>query len=850
MTAPGWRKALHVARVFWPILVPLAFGLYLFVAARSELLGELERLAAAQSDNVTWNVSQLEVDYLNLLAAVDHVVLGGDGDAEAALAAARLRYDILYSRVAFLKSSSRFAELEHAESVIAGLAGLQEAVLRLEGSFDPAVPAFVERAPGIRQALTDYRPEVRRFVLSTLDAVSVKADAQRVRLRDLLLSVTGISVAALAILTSISTALVVANSAARRRAAAQERLSSNLNTTIEASPFAVIAASQDGIVRQFNSAAAAMFRIPRDAALGRRMSELGFFSAGHSAEFLAPEKVFEHAARRAVVPQRAICRRADGATFVSETVFAFDEDAGQLPVVIVFVRDISEQETRESALTKAVTRARASEEAKSRFLAVMSHEMRSPLSSAIAALDLLDGTKGLGRRQRDYLGIVQRGTSSALEQVDDILELAHLDGGSRTEEPVPLDPLEYLGGIEMSFRPLAEKRGNALRFRLAGLAGRRILVRRRLLSRVVTNVLGNAIKFTKDGTVTVDAVLSPTLEGQGILSIEVADTGAGIPADKLEAVFEDFEILDDSPGREMSGTGLGLGIVRRAVAALDGKVSVASEPSKGTMFRLWIPVGVEAAEAAARPGAPREAAVARSEPARSVLIVDDVEANRVVLRDMVRRIGHRAVLAESGPEAIGICLSDAPDLVLMDCGMPGMSGMAAAREIAARLGDAAPPIIGLTANIMHGRGGAEDRDCFSALEVKPIPLARLRELVEGAAEVSRPGPGAGRDPVLAEMIEVREMIGAPQFDILAASLAGEMETLLAELASPMSPSPEFVHRAAGACASLGVGPIHALLTECEEAMRSGSGQAALTEIVARLEAEWRRLRPAMLGGTV
>jgi len=844
------RKIGQFARVFWPILVPLAFGLYLFFAARSELLGELERLTAAQSDNSTWNVSQLEVDYLTLLTAVDQVIQAEAGEVQAAVSEARLRYDILYSRVTLLKSSDRFTVFSDDDRIVAGLDRFGEVVLGFEDSFDLDADAFAQKAPEVGQALREQRPQLRRFVMATLESLAVRADAQRVQLRNLLLSFTGISIAALAILTSISSALVVANSVARRRAAAQERLSSNLGTTIEASPFAVMTATQSGIIDQFNSAAEEMFRIPKQAALGRRISDLGFFPASHAAEFLSPEKVFFHAARRSVIPQRAICSRADGATFVSETVFAFDDDAGQLPVVIIFVRDISEQETREAALATAVTRARESERAKSRFLAVMSHEMRSPLSSAIAALELLGGTRGLNGKQKEYLGIVQSGTAAALEQVDDVLELAHLDGGSRKEETTLLDPREYLPGIEKSFRPLAERRGNALSLRLSGFSGERIRTRRRLLTRVITNVLGNAIKFTRNGSVTVDIALMPTLKGQGILAIDIADTGTGIPGDKIETVFEDFEVLDDGQDREMSGTGLGLGIVRRAVAALEGKVSVTSEPSMGTVFRLWIPVGVEEAGEEAPAVAHRPRLIAPEEemsgPARTVLIVDDVEANRVVLREMVLRLGHRPLLAESGPAAIDVCLSEVPDLVLMDCSMPGMSGMEASRKLAARMGSGTPRVVGLTANIMQNRGGAEEGDRFTSLELKPLQLARLRELIEDAGGEAPAPAGPERDPALFDMFEVREMIGAPQFDILAASLAEEIETLLVELASPTPPGPDFVHRAAGACASLGLSSIHVVLKDCEDAMRSGGG-AGLSEIVCRLSGEWRRLRPAVLG---
>lgn len=844
------RSLTRAALVFWPIVIPVAFGLYLFFESRSELMGQLQRLAQAESDNTTWNITQLEVDYLNLLVAVDAVVQleTGDPSAVATVDEARLRYDILLSRMGMLDTIDPETQFANNPKAIDEFQEAFRAVVALESVFSLDGSAFVARASSTQDALAARRPDIRSVVLTTLEAHVSRAVEQRLQLRSLLVSLTGIGLTALVILTSISSALVVANASAKKRAEAQQRVTSNLTTTIESSPFGMMTADRNGVVRQFNSAAEKMFRIDKSEVLGRPVSELGFFSSSQHHQLLSPESVSDHAARRSVVHHRLICRRSDGESFASEVVFAFDEDAMRLPVAIVCVRDTSEQEAREAALAKAVTRARDSEKAKTRFLAVMSHEMRSPLSSAIAAIELLEATDGFDDQQKLYLDIVRNGAAAALEQVDDVLELARLDGGSMNEEPVALDLRAYMSGIERNYRPLAEKRNNRLVLEATGLDNTCVLVRRRLLSRVITNLIGNAIKFTEDGTVSVGFALMSNDSEQYDLKIQIADTGPGIEPDMLEAVFEDFKVLDSNDA--MSGSGLGLGIVRRAVEAMGGTVDVSSKPSVGTVFHLSVPV--------ARTSPSEEPAIVVSsdnpgpkanphrhglgEDPRSVLIVDDAEPNRIVLREMVLRLGHFPLLAENGAEAIEMSIDETPDLVLMDCSMPGMSGANAALEIQRIMKDDAPRIVGLTANVMQVQPHASPERVFECLEWKPMRLARLKDLIENPPTVSEQRAGSSPEPALADMYEVRQLIGPEQFGVLIVSLSAELESLLMELDSPTPPNPDFVHRAAGACASLGVKPIHDLLQEIETAMRTDQKGGDLSVLAGSLHAEWKRIR--------
>ncbi len=371
----------------------------------------------------------------------------------------------------------------------------------------------------------------------------------------------------------------------------------------------------------------------------------------------------------------------------------------------------------------------------------MSHEIRTPMNGVIGVADLLAETR-LTALQRDYVATVLESGRAFLRMINDILDLSKLQSGKIVPENEPFDARATVEGVLRLLQPSALKKGLNLSLHLSdGLNADWSFVRgdQGKIRQILVNLLGNSIKFTESGAVTITIA-----KLGGNFTFQVADTGIGISPDNLETIFDSFTQADDSITRRFGGTGLGLTISAMLARQMGGVISVESRIGKGSCFTLSLPL---------QPALPASLipaeAPAWSQKACSVrlLVAEDSRTNMMILRKVLTGHVARLIEAEDGVSAIQAWLDESPDLILMDVSMPMMDGLSAVREIRAKeveLGRNRCPILALTAS-----SRLEDRNaCISAgfdgFLVKPLRCDELLQAIEDQMNPKSAAPAAKR----------------------------------------------------------------------------------------------------------
>ncbi|CAN7174591.1 ATP-binding protein [Phenylobacterium sp. LjRoot219] len=383
-------------------------------------------------------------------------------------------------------------------------------------------------------------------------------------------------------------------------------------------------------------------------------------------------------------------------------------------------------------------RAEIASAAKSDFLAVMSHELRTPLNGVLGMAQAM-AAEDLSPDQRERLGVLRRSGESLLLLLNDVLDIAQIDTARLKLDRQPIDVAALGGQTCTVFGPLAEAKGLAFGVDYASAATTARLGDATRVRQVLHNLVGNAIKFTPAGAVTV------TIRGDaGGLTFEVADSGPGMSAERIDGLFEPFDASDASAGRRQDGSGLGLGIARGLAQLMGGDVTVRSKLGEGSVFtaRLALPEAEDVVEPAALT-VPLAAELWRAGERLRVLAAEDNPTNRLVLKTLLEQLGVAVHIVGDGAEVIAAWREAPWDLVLMDIRMPGVDGVAATRAIRteeAATGRPRTPIIAVTADATAPQAADYLGVGMDGLAPKPIQLPQLVAVINatlGAAAAER-----------------------------------------------------------------------------------------------------------------
>jgi len=394
-----------------------------------------------------------------------------------------------------------------------------------------------------------------------------------------------------------------------------------------------------------------------------------------------------------------------------------------------------------SAREAAEERERAAESAnraKSDFLATMSHELRTPLNGVLGMAQAMTNER-LTEVQRERVKIIRRSSESLLAVLNDLLDLSKIEACALDLEVAEFDLEHLVRGVVAAYQPLADKKGLSFAFEIEDRARGRYEGDSARIRRMLYSLADNAVKFTDKGGVT----LGVTRETDEVV-FRIADTGIGIALEDQAHLFEGFFQADGGRTRRYGGAGLGLAICREMTRLMGGVIEAVSEPGKGSVFLLRLPL----TPVAGKSPAPRPAVPAMTEaPEIRVLAAEDNATNRLVLKTLLSQAGIVPTMVENGREAIEAWQTQIWDVILMDIQMPVMDGVAATRairELELSQGRRRTPIIAVTANAMTHQVAEYEAAGMDAMVAKPIDVPTLFAAIEKALSVGEDAPAARR----------------------------------------------------------------------------------------------------------
>ncbi len=520
---------------------------------------------------------------------------------------------------------------------------------------------------------------------------------------------------------------------ARKRA--EEELSKSelrLRTVVTNAPVILFAFDSEGKVTFCEGMSLQSLGIEPGAMTGRSIEDVDGYLPGIAAAF---SRAIEGETVNSVL-------ETGGAVYESRLV-PLRGPQGRTTGLIGIATEITALKKSEEDAQRARQAAEAASRAKSEFLANMSHEIRTPLNCIIGMTELTLDT-ALSSDQCEYLDLVRNSANSLLGIINDILDFSKVEAGKLELDLNRFSLPEVVDGTVKLLAVRARQKGLYLRTEIARETPSSLLGDAGRLRQVLTNLIGNAIKFTEHGGITLRVRPELQTENEAILRFEVSDTGVGIPREKQEVIFEAFEQADGSTTRRYGGTGLGLTISRQMIEMMNGHLGVESEVGRGSTFHFTVRLPrIQDANHQDSLAAQAPAAGAARAPApgarRRVLLAEDNPANQKLARYMLEKNGYEVHVANNGQEALALlekASAGAFDVALMDIQMPLMTGLEAAAVIRSRETAAGPrlPIIALTA---HALKGDLDRCLAAGMDAyisKPIHREELLRTIDSLCQ--------------------------------------------------------------------------------------------------------------------
>lgn len=824
VVSPTRRRS---AQILLFLMLVASIALLINALAFKQRLGAIR---SASSDNTGWVVAQLDVDHKGLLRVLDRAVMGYSPDSTPAIDMATLNrikqeFDVFYSRVdIFAATLGRIPITPKTEGKVAVLKAMRD---RLTEQVDEITEPDSAAVRAFRQAVIDTFPLTREMTVLALQEISAETARAREEEERLFVRFFIQSVMLLGLM-GLGTYLVVRLwRELEMRTSETSRIATMLSTAFNSTLSAVIVTDPSSRILYSNEMAQRLLQCDANQLLNAKLKNILLRDSPEQDGDTAP--IGPNGWRKLIGkgPVSSRCRCADGRSVPVEVSLVEDQDITGQTIVIGFVRDVSRQVAAENDLRKALKTAQQAAQAKSMFLATMSHEMRTPLHGLMASLGLVEEAR-LSQANRALLKTARDCSARALMQVDDVLELTRL--GESRETPEEYQPASIAADIVDELRPLARQSENEIVW-ISDAAYDRLPVEGLPIafSRALYNLAGNAVKFTQNGRITIQLTWQGSPPDDLRLTVSVKDTGVGISPEDQARIFENFETAARSEVNSGTGSGLGLPIAKLAIERQGGTLELESQEGEGSCFHFTIPIRV------ARPGetilehAPTACVPKAQDTPKRVLIVDDNDINLTLMTEMVRRMGHSTDTAKNGLEATEKAAAEIYDVILMDFSMPVMDGPSAAEAIRASKGPSAEAvIIGVTALIEastgHGRAAVMDD-----ILTKPTSREQLEEAIRqtrhepGVTTISATKPASTARDAAAALDDLCEMVGRDTAIRLAQATLDDAKRAVSAMRSDVlsgSEKAEIVHKAVGSTGLMGFIDLSETLAEAENMLRA------------------------------
>ncbi|SFL42611.1 PAS/PAC sensor hybrid histidine kinase [Shimia haliotis] len=820
----------------WPFLLfaslLLASLLLVGVLGRT-VFADLRVLSKAQNDDVSWTMSQLEVELLML----QNAALSAQTGELADLQQVRKRFDIFFSRNTTVRQSAFFGPMARNEEVAAYMAETVEFLEQSIPFVDGPDENLRSRLPFMLSQIEVLRPKVRALALSGVDHFTTQVSADRQRLSVTLQRLAFGLTTLIAVLFLALASLIQLYRQGQRAAQLSDRARSRFEAAVSSSLDAVLVVDKRGQIVEFNGAAETVFGYSRMDVLGKDMSDLIVPEELRAAHRAGLKRFVETGNKKVIGAGRVRLQgmRASGEVFPVELSISLSEASGET-VFVSFLRDITSELKAEEDLKNALEKAQVGEQAKSNLLTVMSHEMRTPLNGILGSLDLLDQSN-LSDTQKRHLASIGISGELLLSHVNDVLDLSSLGTENEPPKQAPFNLRDLVQDVNASLRSNADQAGNDLSVDFTTQDLEAVRGDRGALQRCLVNLVGNALKFTRDGSVAIEV---ERLSSSDVVEFRVADTGVGIAPENLSRIFEEFVTIDTAFDRENSGTGLGLAITKRLIERNGGTLEADSLLGEGSLFTFRLPLpkvdvgdGIRGtAGTQTLPDLPK---------GFHALIVDDNDINREILVDIIRELGGRSHQASNGYDAIDMCDDTDFDVLLLDISMPGIDGIETLKRIrdgAAR--NAATPAVAVTAHASVSDHEAILAQDFQRLVLKPVRRSAIHStLVEVFSGEEKVG---SHDLDMSEQEpEFLKRFGQERYTEAQLETQGELSQFLdgkgtSDLISEKDR--QEAHRLSGSAAVLGWQSLWSILQEIQNAPEGQWG-----DLLSRLRNEAEALHP-------